>query len=66
MTGGPNAMAAKIADTLDDLRAQREVAERRAERKVLNKRIFMLEGLLAWCKSRVGYVEPDSACNVRP
>jgi hypothetical protein len=59
-------MAVEIADRLDELRAQREVAERQAERKVLNKRIFMLEGLLAWCTSRVGYVEPDNASNVRP
>jgi hypothetical protein len=59
-------MAALIADKLDDLRAEREVVDRRAQRKVLNKRIYALEQLLAWCKRRAGYVEGVASNNVRP
>lgn len=53
---GPTMMAREIEDILTDLNAQLEVVETRRERSALNKRIHHLKGLLAWCKSRAGYV----------
>ena len=53
---GPNSMADKLRDDLDDLGAKLEVATRRAERSRINKRMHQLKELLRWCESRAGYV----------
>jgi hypothetical protein len=51
-------MAAKIEDGLSYLSARLEVVGTRQERSRINKQIHTLKGLLAWCKTRVGHVEP--------
>jgi len=56
---GPNLMADKIRDDLDDIAAELDggglTRERRSE---LNKRAHRLKGWLRWCESRAGYVVP--------
>lgn len=54
-TGGPNSVADRLMDEIDDLNAQLEELRGRA-RKPLNKRLHRLKELLAWCETRAGYV----------
>lgn len=57
MTGGPNRLADKIRDDLDEAGAELDgAAVTRARRSELNKRIHRLKELLAWCETRAGYV----------
>jgi hypothetical protein len=56
MPGGPNALADKLRDELDDLGAELEVATSKAERSRINKRMHLLKGLLEWCVTRAGYI----------
>jgi hypothetical protein len=53
---GPNGLADKLRDDLDELGAELEVAPSRAERSRINKRMHLLKQLLRWCESRTGYV----------
>lgn len=56
MKSGPNRIADKLRDDLDEANAALEVETRRAERSALNKRIHRLKDLLRWCETRAGYV----------
>lgn len=57
MSGGPNAMADKIRDELDDIAAELDGgAASRSRRSELNKRAHSLKGLLRWCETRAGYI----------
>lgn len=55
MKSGPNRLADKIRDELDDLNAQLEEARGKAQRSPLNKRVHILKELLRWCETRAGY-----------
>lgn len=57
MKSGPNLMADKIRDELDDLAAELDgggVAK--ARRSEINKRVHSLKDWLRWCETRAGYV----------
>lgn len=54
--GGPNGLAHALETEIAALVLERE-ALTRSERKPINKRLHTLRGLLAWCKTRAGYVE---------
>jgi hypothetical protein len=54
---GPNGMAMSCEDKIAELLAEREKLPR-SERKPINQRIHLLRDVLAWCKTRAGYIEP--------
>ena len=55
---GPNAMADFMADQIVDITSQLDAGElTRAERSGLNKRLHYCRQMLAWCKTRAGYVK---------
>lgn len=56
MRSGPNAMADRIRDDLDDLGATLEVCRDRKERSRINKQMHALKAVLSWCETRAGYV----------
>jgi hypothetical protein len=56
---GPNAIADKLRDRLDDLNAELEVVRYRRDRKPINREIAKIGELLRWCETRAGYV-PDA------
>ena len=56
---GPNSMADFMEDQITDITSRLESGElTRAERKPLNKRLHYCRQMLAWCKTRAGYVPP--------
>jgi len=56
---GPYAIAKTCEESIARLEAERETAAQ-AERRTINRRIHQLRQMLAWCKSRRGYVEPTA------
>ena len=54
---GPTGMARMCEDRIAELLEQREQCRTRAERSPINKHIHMLRDMLAWSKTRAGYVE---------
>lgn len=54
--GGPNGLARALEAEIASLVAKRE-ATPRSKRRPINRRLHTLRGLLAWCKTRAGYVE---------
>lgn len=56
MMTGPNRIAAKIRDELDDIAMELDGGSApRARRRELNKRAHWLKELLRWCETRAGY-----------
>lgn len=53
---GPNRLAAAIEEAIVDLEARLADAETRAARRPLNRELHRRKQLLAWCKTRAGYV----------
>lgn len=54
---GPNRVADKIRDDLDDIAAELDGgALPQSRRSELNKRAHRLKSLLQWCETRAGYV----------
>ena len=53
----PNAWALHLEGRIADLEAKLVNCRSRAARRPINKHLHTLRGLLAWCKSRAGYVE---------
>lgn len=56
---GPTGMARECEKTIARLTAERDALPR-SERKAINRRLREVRYLLAFCKSRAGYVEPAS------
>jgi hypothetical protein len=50
--------AMMIEDKITGLQAEMEDPSSGSERSLCNKRIHSLQGLLDWCRTREGYVEP--------
>lgn len=57
MLSGPNRIADRLRDELDDLNAELEECRDRARRSALNKSAHRLKGLLQWAETRAGYEE---------
>ena len=56
---GPNAMADKLRDELDDIASEMDSGELpRRRRSELNKAVHRLKALLEWCETRAGYSAP--------
>lgn len=53
---GPNAMARTIEARIAELEAEKAACRTREERRPINQHLHMLRDLLAWCKTRAGYV----------
>lgn len=53
---GPNALARVCEEQIAKLEAQRSALPR-SERKPINQHLHTVRQLLAWCKTRAGYVE---------
>lgn len=60
---GPWALARDCEATIERLTAEKATVPR-SERRAINQRIWMIRDMLAWCKTREGYVEPDRTCAV--
>lgn len=59
---GPNAMADFMEDQIVDITSQLEGGGlTREERRPLNKRLHYCRQMLAWCKTRAGYVKPGKS-----
>lgn len=56
LASGPNQLADKIRDCLDDLGAELEECRDRKRRSAINKERHRLKELLGWCETRAGYV----------
>ena len=54
---GPNGMARLCEERLAELEAPRKACRNAAERSPINKRIHVTRSMLAWAKSRAGYVQ---------
>lgn len=54
---GPNGMARACEDTIAELEAKRLTVPR-SERRGINQRLHAIRELLAWCKTRAGYIAP--------
>lgn len=54
---GPNGLARLCEDRLAELGEQLAECRTKAERRPINQHMHTLRGMLAWCKSRAGYVE---------
>lgn len=53
---GPNGMARLCEDQIAELLAERESLPR-SERRPINQHLHTVRQMLAWCKTRAGYVE---------
>jgi hypothetical protein len=57
MPSGPNALADRLRDDLDDIASELDGGGvPRSRRSELNKRAHRLKDLLRWCETRAGYV----------
>jgi len=54
---GPNGMARACEDQIAELEAQKLTVPR-SQRRPINQRLHAIRELLAWCKTRAGYVPP--------
>jgi len=54
---GPNGMARLCEDRIEELEQQKARALTRKERSPINKQLHLTRGMLAFAKSRMGYVE---------
>lgn len=54
--GGPNGLALSLEASIAELELEK-AAVRRSERRPINQRLHTLRSLLAWCKTRSGYIE---------
>lgn len=61
--GGPTGMARFLEAEITALEAKRTTVAGSARRPI-NRRLHTLRGLLAWCKSRAGYVETPADVGV--
>lgn len=53
---GPNGMARLCEDQIAELLAKRKALPR-SERRPINQHLHTVRRMLAWCKTRAGYVE---------
>jgi hypothetical protein len=56
MTSGPNRLADRLRDGIEDANAELEDCRDRNRRSELNKEVHRMKGLLRWCETRAGYV----------
>ncbi len=57
---GPNHVARKCEETIEELLAARAVAKTKEDRRPINQRLHNVRSMLRWCKSQAGYVETPS------